>query len=148
MIIDGLENISIYKDIPQNVIDFIRNLTPQIELGRYEIDSNSYANIEEYETKKISDCKFEAHKKYIDIQLLLSGIEELDYTPVKGLKISEEYDENRDIIFFENTDRILDSVILEAGKFALIYPHEAHRPQMAFNGISKKVKKVVVKIHI
>lgn len=148
MIIDSLENISIYKDIPQNVIDFIKNLTPQIELGRYEIDSNSYANIEEYETKKISDCKFEAHKKYIDIQMLLLGIEELDYTPVKGLKISEEYDNNRDIMFFENPDRILDSVILATGKFALIYPHEAHRPQMAFRGESKKVKKVVVKIHI
>lgn len=148
MIIDSLDNISIYEDIPQNVIDFIKNLTPQIEVGRYEIDNNSYANVEVYETKNLKDCKFEAHKKYIDIQMLLSGIEELDYTPVKGLKVSEEYDAKRDIMFFENPDRILDSVILEAGKFALIYPHEAHRPQMAFNEILKSVKKVVVKIKI
>lgn len=148
MIIDSIENISIYENIPQNVIYFIKNLTPQTELGHYEIDKNSYANIEIYETKNLNDCKFEAHKNYIDIQMLLSGIEELDYTPVKGLTVSEKYDEIRDIMFFENPDRISDSVILEAGKFALIYPHEAHRPQVAFNANSKTVKKVVVKIHI
>lgn len=148
MIIDSLENISIYKNIPQNVINFIKTLTQETEIGRYEIDKNSYANIEVYETKNLKDCKFEAHKNYIDIQMLLSGIEELDYTPVKDLIVSEKYDEKRDIMFFENPDRISDSVILEAGKFALIYPHEAHRPQVAFNANSKTVKKVVVKIHI
>lgn len=124
MIIDSLENITFYNNIPQNVIEFIENLTPQIEVGRYEIDKNSYANIEVYETKNLKDCKFEAHKNYIDIQMLLSGIEELDYTPVKDLIVSEKYDEKRDIMFFENPDRISDSVILEVGKFALIYPHE------------------------
>ena len=148
MIIDSLENMSIYDNIPQNVINFVKTLTPETEIGRYEIDNNSYANVEVYETKNLKDCKFEAHKKYIDIQMLLSGIEELDYTPVKGLKVSEEYDAKRDIMFFENPDRILDSVILEVGKFALIYPHEAHRPQVAFNAKLKTVKKVVIKIHI
>ncbi len=148
MIIDSLENIAFYNNIPQNVIDFIKTLTPQIEVGRYEIDNDSYANIDVYETKNLNDCKFEAHKNYIDIQMLLSGIEELDYTPVKGLTISEEYDVKRDVMFFENPNRISDSVILEAGKFALIYPHEAHRPQVAFNATSKTVKKVVVKIHV
>ena len=148
MIIDSLENIAFYNNIPQNVIDFIKTLTPQIEVGRYEIDNDSYANIDVYETKNLNDCKFEAHKNYIDIQMLLSGIEELDYTPVKGLTISEEYDVKRDVMFFYFFNRISDSVILEAGKFALIYPHEAHRPQVAFNATSKTVKKVVVKIHV
>ena len=148
MIIDSLENMSIYDNIPQNVINFVKTLTPETEIGRYEIDKNSYANIDVYETKNLKDCKFEAHKNYIDIQMLLSGIEELDYTPVKDLIVSEKYDEKRDIMFFENPDRISDSVILEVGKFALIYPHEAHRPQVAFNTKLKTVKKVVIKIHI
>ena len=148
MIVDSLENLSLYNVIPQNVIDFIKTLTPQKEVGRYEIDDRNYANIEIYDTRNLKDCKFEAHKKYIDIQIILTGIEELDYTQIKLLNVSEEYDAKKDILFFENTDRIFDSVILEAGKFALIYPHEAHRPQVAFNTISKTVKKVVVKIHV
>lgn len=146
MIIDSLENLSLYNSIPKNVIDFIKGLSPEKEVGCYKIDDRAYANIETYETKSIKDCKFEAHKKYVDIQMLLSGVEELDYTPVNGLKISDTYNEAKDIIFFENPNRISDSVILESGKFALIYPHEAHRPQVAFNGESIKVKKVVVKI--
>ena len=52
MIIDSLENITFYNNIPQNVIEFIENLTPKIEVGRYEIDKNSYANVEVYYYKK------------------------------------------------------------------------------------------------
>lgn len=148
MIIDTLENISIYKNIPQNVIDFIKDLTPQVEDGRYEIDDRIYANIDIYETKEPQICKFEAHKRFIDIQILLSGIENLDYTPVQGLILAEQYDESRDVMFFKNPHRIVDRVILEPGKFALIYPHEAHKPQMAFNNVSKFVKKVVIKIPV
>lgn len=146
MIIDNLKNISDYNIISQNVIDFLYGLTSQTETGHYKIDDYSYANVDVYETKFPELCKFEAHKKYIDIQMLLSGKEELDFMPVEGLTVSEEYDNKRDIMFFENPDKISDRVILEPGKFALIYPHEAHKPQMNIYGNSEKVKKVVVKI--
>ena len=35
MIIDSLENMSIYDNIPQNVINFVKTLTPETEIGRY-----------------------------------------------------------------------------------------------------------------
>ena len=69
MIIDKLENISKYNIISQKVIDFLNTLTEETETGHYEIDENSYANIDVYETKSYENCKFEAHKKYIDIQM-------------------------------------------------------------------------------
>lgn len=148
MIIDKLENISNYNAVSQRVIDFLMSLTPEIETGRYEIDETSYANIDVYDTKMPENCKFEAHKKYIDIQMLLSGTEELDYTLVDGLKVFQEYDAQKDIMFFENPDRIIDKVILQPEKFAIIYPHEAHKPQMTFGNSPQNVKKVVVKIHL
>ena len=148
MIIDKLENISNYKAVSQKVIDFLMSLSLETETGRYEIDETSYANIDVYETKQPENCKFEAHKKYIDIQMLLSGTERLDYMPVENLKVSQEYDEKRDIMFFENSTKPADTVILGDSKFAIIYPHEAHKPQIAFEGTSLKVKKVVVKIHV
>ena len=58
MIIDSLENMSIYDNIPQNVINFVKTLTPETEIGRYEIDKNSYANIDVYETKNLKDCSY------------------------------------------------------------------------------------------
>ena len=90
MIIDNLKNISDYNIISQNVIDFLYGLTSQTETGHYKIDDYSYANVDVYETKFPELCKFEAHKKYIDIQMLLSGKEELDFMPVEGLTVSEE----------------------------------------------------------
>ena len=145
MITDRLSNIHKYSEISKNVSDFLESLTQDTPTGHYEIDENSFANIDEYNTKPIEICKFEAHKKYIDIQMLLDGKEQLDYLPFDNLKVSEEYDEKRDVMFFENTSETIDSITLEPFKFAFIYPHEAHKPQISTN-TPQRVKKVVVKI--
>ena len=145
MIIDGIENISKYNTIiSENVINFIKTLSPSTPCGRYEIDKKSYANVDEYEPKPYENCKFEAHKKFIDIQMVLSGCEDLEYTLVKGLDISEKYDENRDVMFFENSES--DCVHLTPYKFAYINTYEAHKPQIKTS--SSNVKKVVIKIKV
>lgn len=146
MITDNIKNIDKYPSISKNVKNFLLSLNAQTPVGHYEIDENSYANIDEYETKPVEACKFEAHKKYIDIQMLLEGAEELDYISVNELRVSENYDEKRDVMFFANSEKSPDTLLLEPFKFALIYPHEAHKPQMNCSNSSKKVKKVVVKI--
>ena len=128
--------------------DNLLSLTPEIAAGRYVIDENTYVNIDVYNTKDFNNCKLEAHKKYIDIQMLLTGNERLDYINTDGLKVSEEYDENRDIMFFETPDIPLNSVQLTPYNFALIYPHEAHMPQINYNNKTHSVKKAVVKIKI
>lgn len=148
MITDKIENIKNYKEIPNQVSDFLQSLASNSDTGHYEIDESSYANIDEYETKPVSNCKFEAHKKYIDIQMLLYGTEELDFIHTENLKIDEEYDCSRDVMFFKNPSIKPDSLILNPFKFAMIYPHEAHRPQMNAFDKPQKVKKVVVKILI
>ena len=144
MIIEDIENISKYEPlVSKNVINFLKGLSPDSPVGHYEIDENSYANIDQYVPKQYNKCKFEAHKKYIDIQMVLYGEENLEYTGIKDLEISEEYDENKDVMFFKNTDDF-DTVKLTPFKFAFIYPHEAHKPQIKTS--SDLVKKVVVKI--
>lgn len=145
MIYDKISNIREYKEIPAEVIDFIEGLNSETFPGHYEINSDIFANIDCYETKLSGNGKLEAHKKYIDIQMLLAGEERLDYIDVSELKISEPYNSDRDVMFFEKTDKFLNSVKLSYGNFILLYPHEAHQPQMAIDE-SQKVKKVVIKI--
>lgn len=145
MITDKLENLKSYNIASDKVLDFLLGLTSNTPAGHYVIDDMSYVNIDIYNTKPTENCKFEAHKKYIDIQMLLEGSEELDYISVDSLNISEAYDKQRDVIFFQNPEKIPDTLQLKPFKFALIYPHEAHRPQM---GDGQKVKKVVVKIKV
>lgn len=150
MIFDDIRNIKNYAEIDEKIVNFIINLKSDTPLGKIYLsdDRLTFANVEEYTTKTVENCRLEAHKKYIDIQLLLEGVEELDYTGVEGLNVAEAYSKERDIMFFETPARVLNRVILEKGKFALLYPHEAHQPQMAYKNTPSKVKKVVVKIPI
>lgn len=146
MIIDNLKNIEKYSEISPKVVKFLCALSKDTPVGHYEIEDGAFANIDVYTTKLHKDCKLEAHKNYIDIQMLLEGTEQLDYTLVDGLEVSKKYDANRDVMFFESPQKAIDTVVLGDNKFAFIYPHEAHRPQMALNNIQQEVKKVVVKI--
>ena len=130
--------------ISEKIIDFLRNLTSESATGRYEISDGIYANIDEYEPKNYENCKFEAHKKYIDIQMVLEGEENLECRCTDGLRVMQEYDETNDIMFFESTEEKSDFIHLIPYKFAFIYPHEAHKTQI--KTVSDKVKKVVVKV--
>lgn len=145
MIFDKIENLRHYDIVSDKIIEFLFNLNENTPTGRYEIDENSYANIEEYNTKPIENCRFEAHKKYIDIQLLLKGEERLDVTSVDGLTPTEDYNSEKDIVFFNKINETA-SVKLSKDYFALLLTHDAHRPQMNAGSTSKTVKKVVVKI--
>ena len=151
MIVDNIENISKYKNlIPDNIVKFIEKLKDykisELKEHRKEIiHDRNYANFDIYNPKPVDMCKFEAHKKYIDIQIMLKGEERIDITNTDGLEISEEYDEDRDVMFFKPPKQA-DEIILSNGKFVLIYPHEAHRPQVKTT--FDEVKKVVVKVSI
>ncbi len=51
-----------------------------LENGRYEIDGdNIYAIVQDYQTKSQSEGKWEAHKKYIDIQCVIKGKEKIGW---------------------------------------------------------------------
>lgn len=150
MIFDKIENIYKYPQIDTRIADFIMSLSKDVCAGKIFLsdDKLTFANVDEYVTKNHQDCKLEAHKKYIDIQLLLDGVEELDYIDIQGLEVSEVYDEARDVMFFAPTDKILNKVVLSEGNFVMLYPNEAHQPQMAYDNLPSNVKKVVVKIPV
>ena len=144
MIYDKIENIDIYN-IDKIAVDFIKNLTPDIECKKHILSDNIYANVEEYTTKDVG--YFEAHKDYLDIQILLSGEEIIEYTPLEGLSVKESYDKSRDIAFFYDGKNYVTPIKLEEGLFTVLYPQDAHKPQLKYI-TNQKVKKVVVKIKV
>jgi YhcH/YjgK/YiaL family protein len=146
MIYDELKNISNYPQIPEPAIDFIKSLTPNIELGRHEIAEGIYANVEEYNTKPKHKAKFELHKKYIDIQIILKGFERLDFGKKEGLGIKEPYNEERDIEFYEYVSAKATSCYLNGDNFVVLFAGELHAPQISTDGSATPVKKVVVKV--
>ena len=147
MITDKLENIDIYSDIPNIVKDFIKNLTKDAELGRLNLSDDIYVNIETYKTKMPADAKFEAHNKYIDIQILLMGNELISYTDKSILTVKTPYNEEKDITFYSEVVNDYSYIRLDGSNFVMLFPHEAHAPQIC-DKIPSDVKKVVVKIKV
>ncbi|MEI8225577.1 MAG: YhcH/YjgK/YiaL family protein, partial [Bacteroidota bacterium] len=55
----------------------------KLEVKRYDLDGdNVYALISEYLTKNNEDARYEAHQKYIDIQYVISGKEQIGVAPM------------------------------------------------------------------
>ena len=117
--------------------------------GRYELDGEKmYANVDTYTTEDSRKKKPEAHNKYIDVQYLGKGTEKIYFAPrTADVKVVEDYAEERDLLFFENIAEN-DSVVLNAGDFAVLFPWELHRPGCNAEETPSDVQKIVVKIAV
>lgn len=147
MIIDKLSNSKQYYNLGLRIEKGFKYLESadltKLELGRHDIDgSNIFALVSEYETKESDQAFLEAHRKYIDIQYIVSGKEKMGYCPIEGLEAAVEYDENKDIIFFKGQS---DLITVKEGMFALFSVEDAHMPNIIASN-KEVVKKVVIKI--
>lgn len=148
MIKDNLLNAKIYYNLSQNIQEGLQWLVntdlKNLSDGRYEVDGEKiFASIQTYETKE--DAKYEAHRKYIDIQYLVSGTEQIGVTDIKNCNTCIEYNLEKDIEFFDmNKDELF--IKLESCDFLILYPHDAHKPSISVNKEKSLVKKVVVKV--
>ncbi len=149
MIADRIENIDLYTGLGDRIVKALKYISETdfsgIEKGKYTIDGDLiYAMVNEYETKPEADCKIEAHRKYIDLQFLISGEETMGYTPLTGQNPSIAYNEEKDCVFFEVPVSTMNFV---PGMFAIFYPTDLHQPCIR-TGETSAVKKVVVKIQV
>lgn len=149
MIVDSIKNAALYKgnSLLTEAFKFL-NETDLLKLqpGRNEIDGDKlYCVTPKYETKPLSEGKFEVHRKYIDVQYIISGSEMICVRELAGLKGSG-YIIEKDIEKFETAEPY-SRLILHEGMFAVFYPHEAHMPCIQIDG-PQQVMKVVVKVAV
>ena len=144
MIIDVLENadkyVTLHKDF-KLVFDFLKNNDlSTMECGKHQLRGDEiFFNLQEYETKPTQ--KLEAHKKYIDIQVIAVGEEYMGYTNINNTTLSEEYDEQKDVMFLNGE---VDKLKADNKTFLIFYPEDAHMPALAVNE-PKWVKKAIFK---
>ena len=151
MILDQIDNTHLYLGLHARFKKAFEVLTDKTlskkEDGKYAVDGeNIYYTIQRYTTKPLNEGNLEAHRKYIDIQFLLEGRELLGYAPLKGLTISEQYNPQKDIAFF-NTPKDITKVILEPGLFCILFPDDAHLPGRQLSNPAG-VLKVVIKVRL
>ncbi len=147
MIIDNVKNIGMYKCLGERMakaIDAIPRLL-DAEAGKYSIDGEDiFAMVQEYDTKDRSEAKFEAHRKYIDIQYIVSGTEVMDTCLLKDMETVVPYNPEKDVEFFKAPEA-LSSSVLSAGDFTIFYPDDVHAPALSLDK-SQPVKKILAKI--
>ena len=133
----------------KKAIDFLRR--PDIDgltEGKVAIDGeNVFAMVQGYETVLTDVPKFEYHKKYIDVQYILSGEEVIGWAPSTEMTITEEYDANKDVCFGTVPKGQTTTVYLQARRLAVVFPEDGHAPRLAA-GAPSHVRKIVIKVQV
>ena len=126
MIYDNLSNIDIYKGLSTDIYTgllFLNQAKPYLENGTYLLNSRVKVIVSEYETKKVNEYGYEAHKRYIDIQCVLKGEEMVSCSPIERLKETKPYSEEIDAAFYSaNIKHQPSNLILQSGYFAIFFP--------------------------
>lgn len=151
MIVDTLKNSSLYYGVNpkfEKAFDFIRKaLAESLPVGKYEIDGTElYAMVQEYTTKEPEAARAEGHRNYIDIQYIIDGIEIMEYENIEKAEIKTEYNPEKDVEFYENS-QTPSVCVFKKEDYAIFFPHDIHRPAMAY-GAAGTVKKIVVKVRV
>jgi YhcH/YjgK/YiaL family protein len=148
MITDTIANASSYFSLSPRIGAALRYLMQPdrsaVPLGRHELGDGLYAIVQDYSTRFEHDCFWEAHRKVIDVQFVVSGVEAIGWAPIQQLKVKHEYDPERDLTVLEGVGQPLR---LEPNSFAIFMPHDAHMPQM-FADKPALVRKIVVKVPV
>lgn len=147
MILDTLSNASLYYGVHPLLERGLRYLAEtdlaSLPLGRHDIDGDRlFAIVQEYETKLPTQVSWEKHRKYTDIQYVVSGVERIGWANADGMKIKEALPEH-DAWLLEDHEG--DLLLVKEGFFAVFAPQDAHQPSLAA-GNASSVRKIVVKV--
>ena len=116
----------------------------ELPAGRHEIDGDSlFCIISKGPGRSRAEAKLEAHRKYIDIQYVIAGTDEMGWKPTADCKlIDTSYDADKDIEFFKDQPDSWTPV--PAGSFVIFFPQDAHAPLVSSGEIYKVVLKIAV----
>jgi YhcH/YjgK/YiaL family protein len=148
MIFDNVKNASLYSNISSNLkaaLNYMQNNDlNSFENGRFEIaDGNVTVIIKKgYNTKEEEQCKWESHQKYIDIQYLLEGQEQIGYCKTLDMEVKVPYDEETDKILYHNCDKHFKTK-LEPGDFIILFPDDSHKTLIAGDKVTTNNKAVI-----
>lgn len=151
MIADSIQNSSLYPfgQAWKAAFDFLKTVKPEMEDKKYFIQGDRlFAGVDSYRTKARGATKLETHRKYVDIQVLLSGTEVIEVFPKQGLTISEPYNPEKDAEFYQVPQEPRAQITLSPGQFIVFFPGDAHMPGLMTGSSPEPVKKVVIKVAV
>ncbi len=143
-------NIKTYKSCGMSTadldkyIELLKTITTETPDGRYELSDGAYYLVKGNVILKPADVAvYESHEKYIDIQYVLEGIEEMGYANTTELTVTTPYNADKDCTLYDSKGGSL--ITFKAGDFAVFAPMDGHKPGCGIGTSKKVIVKVPVK---
>jgi biofilm protein TabA len=148
MILDTLKNSTRYVALHPGfaaAFEFLNNPdVATLPAGRCDVrDDRLFAIVGKDQGKGRDKARLEAHRKYIDIQYVVSGDEWIGWRDLKTCRETGlGYSVEKEIEFYTAVPETWFQV--PAGSFAIFFPEDAHAPLAGKGPAHKVVMKVAV----
>jgi YhcH/YjgK/YiaL family protein len=148
MIADTLENIRHYGIPVEGLEEALAWLEGEdlqsLEPGRYPLgDSGAVAILAAGQTVPEQEEEWEAHRRFADLQVVLSGEEVMGFSPLAGMIPKGEYSGKDDCVLLEGPGNFM---LVRAGGFVVFTPGDAHKAMLETSSGPGQVRKVVFKL--
>ncbi|EAI6283966.1 DUF386 domain-containing protein [Campylobacter coli] len=110
---------------------------------KIKLTEDIFALEQAYFTKNESQAFFESHRDYMDIQLIVSGEEKIEFGNKELFEIEKEYDETKDLIVYKKPKFSVSSLVLNTNDIAIFYPEDVHMPGLSIEHSSYVIKTVI-----
>lgn len=115
--------------------------------GKYMLEDGSKLIFSEYETQPLGNkVRVEGHKKFIDIQIVFEGEETIGVLSADQIQDKLDYDETNDVWTAEIVAAKMELINLKEQDFLVLFPMDAHAPQLTGGKEPVLVKKGVIKV--
>ena len=149
MIILPIENPSAFATARPGLAEAlaaIEKLSPYTPDGRTDLADGAYLIVSRYATAPAEDKPYEAHRKYIDVQVLLAGEEFIGLAETAELAEQTPYDPQADVALYHAPARE-HQLVLQPDWAVVLDPADAHRPGCCLDQPAD-VCKVVAKLPV
>ena len=130
----------------KKVVDYMKDHDlASMEKGSHPIEGDDFfVNIIEYDTTDEENRIWEAHKSYLDIHVVVVGVERIFHSFIENMKTGK-YHEEDDYLEIDGTKENI--INLSSNQLLVFYPEDTHKTGVKVDQ-SMTVKKGVFKIKL
>lgn len=117
-----------------------------LEVGTYPLSNGGKVVVNDKALTRDGEGRaLEAHRNYLDIQYVVEGEEYMGWAPLDELQVSTEYKPEKDCSMHTGNCQFIH---IPAGYCYIVFPEDAHLPQVHLGGKQTEERKILVKLKV
>lgn len=126
----------------KKLFDFVKkNDFDKLPLGKIDVDDDIFIMNLDIEGADKENQPLEMHRQFIDVHMLLDGVEEIGWKPIDEIEsYIQEYKEEGDCALSDDKPRFYAK--LHPGEYCIVFPEDPHAPAISDGKIRKLIGKV------